>query len=162
MNRRTLISVAVGALGPALVLLAGAGAGRAQQSDVDKIKAAIEAYHAAISALDITKMEPLWAHDSYVMAIQPRTKSIAVGWDEVRKAWEGTFGFWSELKVSQKGESHIHIEGSTAWADGIASVSGKAKTGETVSEVSTFETDIFEKRGDAWLIVSHAAWRAPQ
>src|SRR5579871_6661415 len=98
MNGRVTISIAASAFASVLVLLAGTGAGCAQQSDMDKIKAAIDAYHAAISALDITKMEPLWAHEPYVMAIQPRTKSIAVGWDDVRKAWGATFGAWSELK----------------------------------------------------------------
>src|SRR5262249_42293837 len=106
MNRRAMISLVATVFGSTLLGCTGAGA---QQSDEDKIKAAINAYHEAISALDIAKMEPIWAHDPYVMAIQPRTTTIAVGWDDVKNAWEGTFALWTELKITQKEGPHIHI-----------------------------------------------------
>jgi hypothetical protein len=47
-----------------VVLLAGPGNSYAQQSDSDSIKAAIAAYHAVIEGLDMSKMDPLWAHRS--------------------------------------------------------------------------------------------------
>ena len=158
MNRRTMISLAAGLF----VFLAGCGTGSAQQSDMDKIKATIDAYHAAISALDINKMDAVWAHDPYVMAIQPGDTTVSVDWDAVRKGWERIFAIWSELKVTQKDGPYIHVNGGIAWADGTASVSGKRKTGDPATDVATFETDVLEKRGDSWLLVSHSAWRAPK
>ena len=66
-------------------LLAG-GAGNAQQpSEADKVKATLDAFHAALSALDMRKMEEVWAHDGDVIYIGPRDKVITVGWDAVRK-----------------------------------------------------------------------------
>ena len=143
------------------MLLAGNGKSYAQQSDIDSVKAAVAAYHAAIGSLDMSKMDPLWAHDAYVTAIQPRDKGISVGWDAVKKSWETLPNVWSDLKVTQTDGPHIHIDGNVAWSVGIANAAGKTKAGETVS-APTYETDVFEKRGSQWLLVSHTAARVPQ
>jgi ketosteroid isomerase-like protein len=158
MSRGTALAVAVGA-----ALLAGNGLGHAQQSDADKIKATIDSFHAALSALDIRKMDDLWAHDPYVTVINPRDRTVTVGWDAVRKTFETeVFAFWSELKVTGRDAPHIHINAGVAWANGISVASGKSKSGVAVMDSPTFETGIFEKRGDGWLIVSWSAWRVPQ
>jgi len=136
------------------------GTATAQQSDTDKVRAAIDDFHAAISSLDVRKMDGLWVHDPYVMVINPRDKGVSVGWDAVKKNWETVFGFWTELKVTNSDGPHIHISGDIAWADGIAVVAGKPKGGEVVN-APTLETGILEKRGDRWLVVSWSAWRAP-
>ena len=84
------------------VVILGSGTGHAQQAEVNEVKAAIDAYHAALGSLDIAKMEPLWSHDANVMLINPRDKSISVGWDAVRKHWvEATFNLFSELAATQ-------------------------------------------------------------
>jgi ketosteroid isomerase-like protein len=85
-----------------IVLLAGNGTSYAQQSDIDSVKAAVAAYHAAIGSLDMSKMDPLWAHDAYVTAIQPRDKTISIGWDAVKKGWETLPNVWSELKITHR------------------------------------------------------------
>jgi ketosteroid isomerase-like protein len=138
------------------------------QSDTNEIKAVIDNYHAAVGAHDISKMEPLWAHDDYAMLINPRDQNVSVGWDAVRKGWEGQFGFvatqLSDLKVTQADGPHIHVKGDVAWATGIASVVGKMKAGAAIDEPA-FETDVFEKRDNHWLLVSHTAmalWRKSQ
>ena len=64
-NRRPLLLTV-------LLLLVWNAASYAQQPDTDQVKAAIDAYHAAIGSLDIAKMEPLWAHDANVMLVNPR------------------------------------------------------------------------------------------
>jgi hypothetical protein len=55
----------------------------------------------AIGPLDMSKMDPLSAHDACVTAIQPRDKSISVGWDAVKKGWETLPNVWSELKITR-------------------------------------------------------------
>jgi ketosteroid isomerase-like protein len=86
------------------------------------VKAAVDAYHAAISALDAPKMEALWAHDDSVMLINPADKSISTGWDAVKKNWETTFSggrqALSDLKVTQADGPHIQVKGELAWSDG--------------------------------------------
>src|SRR5271169_4735067 len=98
MNRRTLLALTTALLGFGVTLLANTGVGLAQQSDTDKIKATIDDFHAALTALDIRKMDDVWGHDPYVTVINPRDKTISIGWDAVRKAFqEGVFSFWTEL-----------------------------------------------------------------
>jgi ketosteroid isomerase-like protein len=155
-------SVVFGLLGAAVLLLVSNGVGIADQSDTDKVKAAIDAFHAALSALDGKKMSDVWAHDPGVMNINPRDKNVSVGWDAVSKNWDATFAYWSELSVTVKDGPYIRINGDLAWADEIAAVSGKPKTGDAIPSAPTFETNVFAKRGDAWVLVSHAAWRVPQ
>jgi ketosteroid isomerase-like protein len=157
MNRRNILSLsAMTALGLALV----PGNPVAQQADTDKVKAAVDAFNAALSALDMAKMDAVWAHDTDAMLINPRDKSISVGWDAIKKNWEGTFDFWSELKVTRTG-GPIHVNGNVAWATGTADVIGKSKAGAALTS-PTLTSDVFEKRGDKWLLVSHCAWRVPQ
>ena len=161
MNRRTALALTVGL--SSIGLLAGNGIGHAQQSDADKVKAAIDGFHTAISSLDIRKMDDVWAHEPYAMVVNPRDKTVTVGWDAIRKNFEGTvFQFWSELKVTGRDAPTIHINGETAWATGIAVASGKPKAGGDAINAPTFESAVFEKRGDRWLIVSWSAWRVPQ
>ena len=160
MNRRTAFSLTVGFLAGAAVL-ASIGSISAQQADTDAVKAVIDGYHSALSALDVQKMDGLWAHDPYVVLINPRDKGISVGWDAVKKNWDATFAAWSELKVTQQDGPHIHVNGNVAWASGIALAAGKLKNGTTVSS-PTYEIDVMEKRGNSWLLVSHTAVRVPQ
>jgi ketosteroid isomerase-like protein len=143
----------------AVVLLAGDGKGCAQETD---IKAAIDNFHAALGSLDVSKMEPLWAHDANVMLINPRDKSITVGWDAIKKNWEKTFSGYSELKVTEADGPYIQVRGDVAWATGIADAVLRLKaTGATISS-PTYEADVFEKRGGQWLLVSHTALRVPK
>jgi ketosteroid isomerase-like protein len=159
MSRRTSIKlIAQALLLSVVVLLAGNGKSYAQQSG---IKTAIDAFHAALTSLDMKKMDAIWAHESYVMLINPSDKSISVGWDAVKNKWEATFNSYAELKVTQADGPHIHVNGNVAWATGIATAELKTKAGTGFSG-PVFETDVFEKHGRRWLLVSHTALRAPQ
>jgi hypothetical protein len=62
--------------------------GKSYAGDVDDVKAVVDAYHAALTALDAAKMEALWAHDDTVMDIEPNDKAISLGWDAVKKNFE--------------------------------------------------------------------------
>ena len=55
----------------------------------------------------------------------------------------------------------MRVSGNVAWATGTADVVGKTKDGAAVT-FTALNSDIFEKRGDKWLMVSHSGWRAPQ
>ena len=164
MNRlATLAMTTVSLLFVGVALLAGDGIGYAQQrSDSDNVKAAIDAFHAALSNLDIGRMQNVWAQEPYVVLINPRDKAPAIGWDAVKKDWqERVFEFWAELKLSPKQAPHIHVDQTTAWTTGVVGVEGKNKSGQVLSFTIT-ETQVYEKRGDRWLMVSHHASRVPE
>ena len=110
MNRlATLAMTTVSLLFVGVALLAGDGIGYAQQrSDNDNVNAAVNAFHAALSNLDIGKMQNVWAQEPYVVLINPRDKAPAIGWDAVKKDWQaGVFGFWSEFEaIAETSASH--------------------------------------------------------
>jgi ketosteroid isomerase-like protein len=160
MHRRNLLYLFSGLLCACATLALGSSV-RAQQPDADSVKAALDGFHAALGSLDVNPVGEFWVHDAYVRAINPRDKSISVGWEAVRKSYEATFGFWSELKVSQKGEPYVHVNGEVAWVDGITIASGKPKTGDPIAGVLNFETCMLEKRDGRWLLVARSVWRMP-
>ena len=143
------------------LVLFGGGANAQQKSEVENVKATLDDFHAAQSMLDGRKMDELWAHDAYVMYIGPRDKTITVGWEAVKKKWDATLNFWTELKVTTSDAPHLRVNGGVAWADGIANVVGTPKNGPPVNG-PTFESIVLEKRGDHWLIVSDSTFRMPQ
>ena len=164
MNRRaTLAMTTVSLVFVGVALRAGDGIGYAEQrSDSDNVNAAINAFHAALSNLDIGKMQNVWAQEPYVVLINPRDKAPAVGWDAVKKDWqERVFGFWGELTLSPKQAPHVHIDQGTAWTTAVVGVEGKNKSGQALS-FTIVETQVYEKRGDRWLMVSHHASRVPE
>ena len=120
MYRRASITlIAQALLFSGVVLVAGNGTSYA--ADADDVKAAIAAYHGALTDLDATKMGELWAHDDTVMDIEPTDKAISVGWDAVKKNLEGEFSALSELKITQVDGPHIQIKGDVARSIGIES-----------------------------------------
>ena len=159
MDRRAIL-MGVGLVGSAALLL-NTPPVSAQQSEAAAVKAVIDDFHAALSALDAKKMDSLWAHDAYVTLINPRDKAISVGWDAVKKNWDATYPVWSQLKVTQQDGPDIHVDGRVAWASGIAVAAGQLRNGTAVSS-PTYEIDVLEKRDNRWLLVSHTALRVPQ
>jgi ketosteroid isomerase-like protein len=162
MNRHAALAIITASLlFVGVALLAGDGIAQ-QRSDSDNVNAAINAFHAALSNLDIGKMQNVWAQEPYVVLINPRDKAPAIGWDAVKKDWkDGVFGFWAELTLSPKQAPQIHINQGTAQTTGVVGVEGKNKSGQALS-FTIIETQIYEKRGDRWLMVSHHASRVPE
>ncbi len=119
------------------------------------------AYHAALSSLNIAKIETLWAHDDSVTQLEPASKAIIHGWKAVKKGLEDFFGGFSELKISQTDGPHVRVKGDAAWATGRTHAVAKTKAGEAMT-LNVFDTQIFEKRGGAWLVVSNIALSVPQ
>jgi ketosteroid isomerase-like protein len=159
VNRKSFVVRAL--LVSVFVLFASGARGYAQQAAVDQVKGAIEAYHAALESLDGAKMAPLWLHDQSVTLLNPRDKSIAVGWDAVRKDWETTLAPEAELKLTQAAGPYIRVSGNVAWSVGIVDSAIKLKSGQAIS-APTIQTDVFEKQAGKWLLVSHTASRVPQ
>src|SRR5262249_8578011 len=149
MNRLAALAMtAVSLLFVAIALRAGGGIGYAEQrSDSDNVNAAVNAFHAALSNLDIGKRQNVSAQEPSVGLSSPKDKAPASGWDAVKKDWQdGVFGFWAELKLSPKQTPHIHVDQTTAWTTGVVGVVGKNKSGQALS-FTIIETQVYEKRG---------------
>ena len=159
MRRRALLT---GSATAGLALMTGLAVAQ-QPVDVDAIKAANAAFYAALSARDAKAMEGLWANKPYVVNIGPRSKTIAVGYeDAVSKYWVNAFtNVFSELTASMTSMAQIQTDGKLAWVVGTEKASGKTKAGEPIA-FEAFATNIFEKDGNRWLMVSHHAGIQPK
>ena len=161
MHRRTiLIGSATAAAGLALTTELAVAQ---QPADMDAIKAANAAFYAALSARDAKAMGGLWANKPYVVNIGPRSKTVAVGYEEaVAKYWENAFtNVFSELSVTMTSTTQIQTDGKLAWVVVTEKASGKTKAGEPVA-FEGFATNIFEKDGNRWLMVSHQVGIQPK
>jgi len=155
MNRRTalLLSAISAALLPVNAF--------AQQADVDGVKAASRAYYAALAVADNgAAMEKVWAHTPYITYVGPRSRSIIVGWEPLKKMWEELNNITAERKVAVS-DAHIHVNGNLAWEMAQESGSAKFKDGNEV-KIDSLVTNVYEKLDGRWLIVSHHVQPKPQ
>ena len=132
-------------------------------ADEDAVKAAVAGYHTALSTKDPAKLEAFWVHDHSVTDIEPNPngRNIAVGWDAVKKSIEGYIPVVAELKIVQADGPYVQVKGDVARSIGIATAALTMNDGKEFSG-GVFETDVFEKRDGAWLLVSHSAAQVPQ
>lgn len=140
------------------ILISGSVAAQ-QQSEMDAVKAANQAFYAALSARDGAAMQKVWSSDPDIQNIGPRSKAIAVGWDSIKKGFAMTWDMFPELEISM--EPRIKIIGAVAWASGIEQVQRKDKAG-AASSGANLATNIFEKQDGHWLMVYHHASVMPQ
>jgi ketosteroid isomerase-like protein len=161
MRQRTIqTGFAMAAAGLALI----SGLALAQQpADIDAIKSANTAFYAALSARDVKAMEGLWANKPYVVNIGPVSKTITIGYeDAVTRYFANNFNnVFSEVSASMTSIAQIQTDGKLAWVVGTENARLKTKAGE-VREFVTFTTNIYEKDGDRWLMVSHQAAMQPK
>jgi ketosteroid isomerase-like protein len=132
-----------------------------QQSDADitAVKAAINEIYAALSARDMSKMDPLWVHGADVVVVNVPNKVPSIGWDAAKKNWEAVFDHWSEVSA-RPNDPHIQFIQGAASTTTIVTVNGKTKDGQPASQ-SVMATQIFVKHGQRWLAVAHHASRIP-
>jgi ketosteroid isomerase-like protein len=140
--------------------LAMSGIATSEQSDLDQVTAANQAYYAALSARDLSAMERVWARSSRDVNVAPPIKPVAhTGWDIIKQNYQTFWATLDELTVSMA-EPRIVIQGAVAWVYGIEQSKRKAKNGQAGGG-SNFGTSIFIKEGSRWLMVFHQAALIP-
>lgn len=155
VKRRTRIAIC------AASMLGAAGSPMAQeQPSAPAVKAATEAFYSALSRRDIAAMEAVWATDRSTTLINPRDKSASIGWEAARANWNVAFSFWSDLKVTSR-DMTVLVIGDTAAVSSTASVEGRTNDGKPAA-FTALNTQVFEKRGGRWLLVSHHSSRSPE
>jgi ketosteroid isomerase-like protein len=155
----SLISITTALLFVGAVLIGGSATAQ-QPSEMAGVKAANDAFYAALSARDIAAMRKVWSNDADVQNIGPRSKVIAVGWNAVAKGYEATFDAFPQLKVVME-EPRIIVVGDVAWVSGIEKAQRKNKAGEAGTGAN-MGTSIFQKQDGHWLMVYHHASPVPQ
>lgn len=154
--RRDVLTTAASSVA-GLALLAGSAKAN-EPADLEAIKTAHQAFYTALSAMDAKAMEAVWANRPYVTNIGPTSKTIAVGYEKaVTSYWPATFDVFSKIDVSPSSIAQIQAGETFAWVVGTESVFLQRKDGGEPIEFEVFVTNIFEKDGDRWRMVSHQA-----
>ena len=155
MNRRSMLIVTTAGV-------AFAGNAVAQQpSDIDGVKAASKAFYAALAVIDNGEaMAKVWAQTPYVTMVGPRSKSILVGFEALKKYWPEANKPFASRNVSLV-DAHIHVNGNLAWEIGHETGDTKMKDG-TVRKTDWIATNVYEKIDGRWLMVSHHVQPKPQ
>jgi ketosteroid isomerase-like protein/uncharacterized protein (DUF1330 family) len=132
------------------------------QTDAGGVKAASQAFYAALNARDSNAMAKVYAHTPYVVHISPVAKEIDTGWDAVNKGWEETFQkMTSKIDVSFNAAGAPQIDGDMAWEVGTEKGSLTFADGKTVP-FAAFATNVFQKIGGHWQLVAHQAGLLPK
>jgi ketosteroid isomerase-like protein len=159
MNRRNMLAITA-TLFTGLAL-AGKSAGAQQPADIEAVKAAHQSFYKALSARDAKAMEAVWANKAYVINIGPRSKTIAVGYaDAVSQYWPKAFDALPKIAVTST-ITQVQTDGKIAWVVGTETANLQTKSGESL-KLDIIVTNIFEKEGDRWLMVSHHALPIPK
>src|SRR5262249_46564031 len=149
---------AITALG--LALLSDNGLAQ-QAADVEGGKGASKAFYAALAGLDngrgMGKEGGPSASGTYRGR---RAKTIIVGWDGQQKYWVDTNKLFSKRDVTLS-DQDIHVNGNLAWEMGQESGTQKMKNSHE-APIDYIVTNVYEKIGDRWLIVSHHVQPKPQ
>src|SRR6185437_2578202 len=123
-------------------------------TDVETVRAANEAYYAALSARDLMTMEQLWSRSPDDVNVAPPIRPVAHrGWAAVRDNYEQYWSSLDALTVSMA-QPAIKVEGDVAWVFGTAQAARRFKDGQANSG-PTFDTSIFVKRDGRWLMIFH-------
>jgi ketosteroid isomerase-like protein len=143
------------------VAFAQGGAVAQQSSEMEKVKAASQAFYAALNARDPSAMAKVWAHTPYVAHINPVAKEIIVGWEGVNKSWEEVHNMTSKIDVSFSVAGEPQIDGKLAWEVGKETGPLTFADGKTV-QFAAFATNIYQNIDGNWLMVSHQAGQIPR
>jgi ketosteroid isomerase-like protein len=144
----------------AATLFLGVAAFGDNNPDIVKLKAANATFDAALSKRDLAALDVIWVQDGGVTALHPPSKAVIVGWTAVRKSWEGAFANFPEMSVEMK-EPNVRVVGNMALVTGTETFRGKRPNGDIIEFLAP-TTNVYERRGDQWLLVHHHAGRAPQ
>ncbi|HUA33182.1 MAG TPA: nuclear transport factor 2 family protein [Candidatus Binataceae bacterium] len=120
-------------------------------SDRDAVLRANRAFYEAFESLDTEKMEAVWLRDQRIICIHPGWRKLA-GWGPVMTSWERIFDNVFEMKF-ELGEADVLISGDIAVVIVEENLTQRGYDGISRSQVLT--TNVFERVGNSWFIVSH-------
>jgi ketosteroid isomerase-like protein len=129
--------------------------------DEKAVLRANERFYEALSAGSIEGISAACAHDADVTALHETSVEVAVGWPAVLDSWKAVpFDSFAELSCVMTNPA-VKVHGSIARVTGLERVRGQMKNGEPFA-FTALGTNIYEKRGDDWLIVHHHASKAAE
>jgi ketosteroid isomerase-like protein len=121
--------------------------------DEARVEEANARFYRAFESLDVGEMDAVWAHEEYVRCIHPGW-CLLEGWEAVRQSWEAIFKDSREMRFSIS-DAHARVEGNLGWVTCAESILSHARG--QIAVTSLLATNLFERRGDEWLVIHHHA-----
>lgn len=132
----------------------------AEDDDIEAVLQANQAYYAAFTDLDVSRMSDVWWHGIDVTNINPRTLEIVRGWEQVHAHWTRTMAGIAQMEVSML-EPIVVVHGETARVVGRTRFERRIK-GHKLEKGAALATNVFEKHEGRWYLVHHHATQIPQ
>ena len=121
--------------------------------DIAEVEEANARFYRAFEGLDLQEMEAVWARGEQVRCIHPGW-GLLVGWEAVRTSWETIFTNTAEIRFSLS-DVAVQVEGNLAWVTCSENILSQVRG--NISVTSLLATNLFERQGDAWLMIHHHA-----
>ena len=125
-----------------------------QNSDVNAVEAANQSFYKAFSDKNISEMDKLWAHSSFVSTIHPDSNKIVTGWDGVKRGFEDVFKTYNKIMIISRNPK-VHVEGNAAWT--LNNEEFQGQLGDKTEKMTVTATNIFVKQSGKWLMAHHHA-----
>lgn len=121
--------------------------------EILEIEEANAHFYRAFEALDLQDMESVWAKWEHAKCVHPGW-GLLVGWEAVRASWETIFKNTVEIRFSLSDVS-VRVDGNLAWVTCTENILSQVRG--NISVTSVLATNLFERQGDAWLMIHHHA-----
>jgi ketosteroid isomerase-like protein len=116
-----------------------------------EIKLLMEKVNAAWMTLDASKAAPYYAKDADLAFFDVAPLKYK-GWQEYGEGSQRTIADWKSVKLTLGPDFKAYKNGNVAWATFTMVFEIEPKSDDTVKATAR-GTDIFEKRGDRWVII---------
>lgn len=120
-------------------------------SDREKILEANRDFYRAFESLDIEEMEKVWLSDPRIVCIHPGWHKLS-GWGPIMASWERIFENVFEMKF-ELGPPDVFTDGGIAVVVVEETLTQHAYDGKI--QTTVLATNVFERVGGKWLMVSH-------
>ena len=101
--------------------------------------------------LAIEDMDKVWENSDRVLCIHPGWRAL-VGWEEVRKSWEGIF-YNTTLMHFNLTETQVVVHGDSAWVTCVENITSVVDG--SASNFGVQATNVFVRDDGGWVIVHH-------
>jgi len=108
-------------------------------------------FYEAFESGQIEVMERVWSGTERDRCIHPGWP-ILNGWESIRQSWQGIFSGSTNIKV-EIDEVDVHLHGDVAIVTCVESFAAIAGGNEVSASVAA--TNLFERRGERWLLIHH-------
>jgi ketosteroid isomerase-like protein len=117
------------------------------------VAAANASFYAAFEALDLARMDAVWARGEHVRCVHPGWP-LLTGWTAVRDSWAAIFANTEEMRFTL---SDVHVLATGEMGVVTCTENILSGVGGRIGVTSVLATNAFERGPDGWRMILHHA-----